>query len=730
MRKLYTLLPSLLIISPFAAAQNAVELETVTITGGQESIATLPGSATWIDTEAMETYEHSDIQKVLEEAPGVYTRGEDGYGLRPNIGMRGAAAERSQKINIMEDGILIGPAPYSAPPAYYFPNVSRINAVEVFKGPVSIQYGPHTIGGALNLLTQPVPTEFSGEINAGIGSDSFRRLHAHVGSTNETVGFLVEGLTIATDGFKELSNGDSTGFERNDINLKTQVTSDPAADYVQRFTVKFGYGNEHSNETYLGLTDFDFETAPYQRYAASALDQMTWDHRKLHADYEIDLSETSRLTTRLYRNEFERAWRRLDDFADSIYSISNILSEADPDDPTKLAQNRLYDLLTGELNSNGNPQQQLDIITNDREYYSQGIEFIFENLLETEAADHQLTMGLRYHEDEVDRFHTTQTYDMINAELIHDGEAREIAVNNKGHSKAWSGFVKDEITIGQWQHTLGLRVESIDTEFTNELDPSEDNDQSNTILIPGAGVFYQVNERLGVLAGVNRGFSHNAPSSSAANVDPETSVNWEAGFRYQTDSSYLESILFFNDYRNLIGRCRASDDGCDGGEEFNGGEVEIAGLELVARHNHQLETATIPLQLTYTYTETAFQSGFNSEFSQWGDVSQGDELPYIPDHAVNLKVGYERGPWLFSVAANYLSEMRESAGSGTVPDSEKIPDQFTLDLATNYQFTDKLKMQFKIDNVSDEANLVSRRPFGARPNKPRTVELGMQYLFN
>jgi Fe(3+) dicitrate transport protein len=66
--------------------------------------------------------------------------------------MRGTSPNRSEKITLMEDGVLISPAPYSAPAAYYFPTVSRMQSFEILKGGSQIQYGPYT-GGAINMVS-------------------------------------------------------------------------------------------------------------------------------------------------------------------------------------------------------------------------------------------------------------------------------------------------------------------------------------------------------------------------------------------------------------------------------------------------------------------------------------------------------------------------------------------------------------------------------------------------
>lgn len=140
-----------------AAKVNGSDLEHIQIISHHDRLRTESGSATLLTEVELEKFEYDDIHRILSSVPGVNIREEDGYGLRPNIGFRGVTPERSKKITILEDGVLIGPAPYSAPAAYYFPVTTRMTAVEVFKGPAAIKFGPQTVAGTLNMVTRQVP---------------------------------------------------------------------------------------------------------------------------------------------------------------------------------------------------------------------------------------------------------------------------------------------------------------------------------------------------------------------------------------------------------------------------------------------------------------------------------------------------------------------------------------------------------------------------------------------
>lgn len=700
------------------------ELNTVTIIGTDEDLSTLAGSATRIDETMISEFDSTDLNDLLTRTPGVYVRYEDGYGLRPNIGIRGVTSDRSQKITLMEDGVLISPAPYTAPAAYYIPNVNRMQNVEVVKGPAAIQHGPHTIGGAINMITRPAPYEAEGSLDLTYGSDNYHKGRVQFGDTPDSLGgqwgYHLDLMSYGADGFKELDNGEDTGFVRNDVNAKLQWESHPSAEYAQRATLKLGYADETSDETYLGLTDDDFKATPNRRYAASQLDQFNSDHTQVHFLHDIELSPTLSLSTKVYQQTFNRSWNKFDGFIDGV-SAQDVL--ANPDIfVTEMSA------LRGDISEANSQDVTIDVTNNDRTYGSHGLSLSGEYLTDTGDIEHTLRAGVRYHHDYVERHHTQKGYYMVNGTLEFDGvDDRDPKTLNEASSDAIAVFINDEMIIDDWAINLGVRYETIDGEVTNKLTDTRTT-RSQSILAPGAGAYYQLTPELGVLAGVYKGFSPAGPASDDS-VSPEESINYEYGVRYRKDELSADAIGFFSDYSNLIGRCRASDSGCTVGDEFNGGKVQVAGMEFTLNHAMSWDRYRFPIEVVYTYTESAFQSSFQSGFSQWGVVDAGDELPYLPKHQARLSSGVEFDRWNIIGAVRHTGTAREVPGQGSYADETSTRAHTLFDLSLAWQATNTLQARLIGENLTDQQVIVSRRPFGARPNQPLTVKAAVRWDF-
>ena len=704
--------------------------EEVLVTGGAHKIRSLTGSASLLDESQIQAFDSVDITTLLTQVPGVYLRIEDGYGLRPNIGLRGATSERSQKITLMEDEVLIAPAPYSAPAAYYMPNINRMSSVEVFKGPASIKYGPQTVGGAINLVTPPIPDFAEGKLEAVVGTDEFQKYRVFYGDTVGQWGYWVDGLRYSTDGFKDLDYaGGDTGFNRNDLNTKIQWRSDDAAAIDQTLQLKLGYADENSNESYLGLTDGDFNQDPVRRYVSSELDNFDSKHYQAQLFHLARLSSDWQVDTRLYYNHFERDWYKFDGFIGSTAPAPAVVL-ANPD-----IYSRELALLRGEANSNGSERETLDITDFIRDYGSSGIGVRVKHQRSMGAFDHNFEGGLRYHYDFVRRKQDQHGYLMEDTKLVADGIARPLTLSNKWESGAVAGYLADRVEWGKWSFDLGLRYEYIDGQANDRLTGTS-SQRTQDVWLPGAGAFYQLTDHWGLLVGVNKGFSPVSPGA-ANSVDPEQSINYEYGVRYTSSDLYADVVGFFSDYQNLLGRCGVSDPNCVAGEEFNGGDVQVAGWEVSANYNTSWDNGlSMPLSLVYTYTETAFQDSFVSSFSLWNPgffqgiqlpVNQGDELPYTPDHQAQFQAGLVGLYWSANLAIRYVSEMREVPGKGGYPDGEST-DAYTLfDVSMAYDVTEDLSVKFMVENIADKEVIVSRRPFGARPNMPRQFKLGLSY---
>tara|TARA_B110000027_G_scaffold109205_1_gene116568 strand:- start:1760 stop:3928 length:2169 start_codon:yes stop_codon:yes gene_type:complete len=696
---------------------KAPNLEEVLIIGSKEDKSKLAGSGIQIGQELIEKQSYTDLNQVISMAPGVYVREEDGYGLRPNIGIRGATAERSQKITIMEDGVLIAPAPYSAPAAYYITNAARLHGLEVLKGPASIQFGPHTVGGAVNLVTRPASWQSFGELVYTAGTDNFQQLLATSEFVGENVSYMFDAIHYSSDGFKKFRNGADTGFKRGDFNVKVHWR--PKTDLNQSVVLKIGYADEDSNETYLGLTDDDFNKTPTLRYPASQLDHFVSDHSQVHLSHNIDLENGIALKTKIYFNEFNRSWNKFDGF---LVGPNAKLVLGSPN--RYLAA---YEVLAG-LTDSASAGLTIDVTDNDRAYSSDGMQFGLSKQLSLGSFEHEVNLGVRYHHDDVERNHQQRSYLMISGQLVNDGIVRPAKVINYAETDAIALYLQDEITKGDFTLSLGIRYEDIQGSVDNRITDSRPSNHQS-IAAPGAGGHYQLTDTIGLLAGVHVGFSPAGPGSSSA--EAEESLNFEYGIRYETDSHSAEIIGFFSDYKNLLGRCRASDANCSVGEEFNGGQVEIGGIELNGNFDLSLsEFISLNSQLNFTYTETAFQKSFLSQFSQWELVKKGDELPYVPKYVGRWQIGIGNSNWAVNAAVKYQHEMREVPGTGDPIPGLQTESLATLDLSATWYVSDSLNLKLMVRNATDESAIVSHRPYAARPNLPRMVLGQIRYRFN
>lgn len=687
------------------------------------------GAAYYVSPEELKQFGYNDINRVLRTVPGVNVYEEDGFGLRPNISLRGTSPERSAKITIMEDGVLIAPAPYSAPAAYYFPNVNRMHAVEVLKGSSQIQYGPFTTGGAVNFISGQIPTSFSGGLTANYGSFNSSNLHAQLGDSKNNFGYFVEYLNYRSNGFKELDNGGNTGFNRNDFVAKFRINSNPEARLRQSLNFKFQYSDEKSDETYLGLTQADYDLTPFRRYSATQKDVVNTDHLQFTASHTLEFNEYFRITSTGYYNTFGRNWARLSDvvFDGTTTTIADII-----DSPAEFPNQ--FAIIRGEQNATGN---SLRYNNNNRSYVSKGVQTKFDYHW-GETIFHDIEVSLRYHFDEEDRFQWRDFYGITGGIMeLNTVGTPGTSANRLDDATAFSAHAQYKVRFNGLTLIPGIRYENIiltRSDFgSNDIERGGTNlttrENKVEMFIPGIGASYDLSNTFSIFGGVHKGFS---PPSNTEGQEGEVSINYELGSRFSFGRFSGEVIGFYNDYSNLLGSDFASSGGESTLDQFNAGAVKVQGMELLLNYNllhNEANELKLPLTFSYTLTDTEFLSSFSSTSDLWGDVNAGDELPYIAKHQFSTTLALQYRKLDLALSGRYLDAIRTVAGSGEIPENERVDANFIVDFSAKYHLNKNLSLTGNIINLLDETYLAARVPIGLRPGHPFGAYCGLKLRF-
>jgi len=713
---------ALIMLSATSLVSANDNVESVTIIGSKEDAKNLAGSGTVINNEDLEKAMDTDIAKILSAVPGMYMRTEEGYGLRPNISIRGTAIERSGKVAIMEDGVLVAPSPYTSSAAYYFPTTGRIHSVEVLKGPSAVSQGPQTIGGAINLISTPIPELNSGKFVQELGENGMSRTHAYYGGTSGKLGALIEVHDHSSDGFDSIANvGGNTGFDKSDLMIKARYESGNHS-----LTFKMVDLDETSNQSYVGLSQASFNANPRMRYGATAYDEMMNDGDQSSLTYIGDFDSFDVAFTS-WSNDYHRDWFKVNDF-------NNDSEHGERDDINELISDANNGSVNAQAILDGELAVEIEYKHNNRYYTNEGYQFV----ISTDVGIHAIKLGYRDMEDSESR---VQAYEY--ADQAADGSLSALygyvglggSNNRLRQSAATSYYLEDTMDFGRLNLTVGYRSEDYDqrhrrwdegagpnlTAVRNTIvrDTFAENDHTTSSF----AATYDLNDNVMLVAGFHQGMT---PMFGA---EPEEADNTEIGLRFSEGTTNIEAFYFSSDYSNLAAECTlVSGASCDATESavFSGGEADVSGLEFSGSWIIEGVGVTYPIALSYTSTDATFNNSSESDY--FGLVAAGDDLPYIPSSSMSLVAGFISDSGLSGNLR--LIDIGSSCSIAACGKFNKIDAHTILDANLKKSLNDSMDVYVIIENILDDENIISRAPSeGARSQKPRTMKVGFSYKF-
>ena len=661
----------------------------------------IPGSVDVLDLAALENSRFMTTAEVLRKAPGVHVRDEEGFGLRPNISIRGLNPTRSSRVLLLEDGIPLAYAPYGDNAAYYHPPIERFERVELLKGAGQIAYGPMTVGGVINYVTPAPPGSARGAISTSVGTRGYLNANGGWGTTVGRTGIQLDFMRKQGDGARE-----NISSELNDLSAK--VVSRLTERHV--VTLRASYFGEESNLTYSGLRESEYRDNPRQNPFRN--DFFYVDRYGASATHTFSLSRNLAATTNVYMSSFRRHWWR--------QSSNSGQRPNDAGDPACAGMANLHTTCGNEGRL--------------RQYVVWGIEPRLRAAARLGGITSETDLGVRAHFEDQDRRQENGAFPTARTGLLVESNERK--------NEAYAGFVQNRFTRGALSVTPGLRIERVLYARTNRLIDVHGR-TALTEVIPGVGAAYSPSGSHTLFAGVHRGFTPprtediiNNTTGGTVDLDPERSWNYELGFRTGPHRGVsLDATAFRMDYENQV--VPASLAGGIGSTLTNGGETLHQGFEMNlradsaafrgSRHNIYVRTAYTWLPVA-KFTGTRFSSvpGFGSV------PVTGNRLPYAPEHMLTAGVGFTL-PTGFDVNTEVVFLGRQFADDLNTIDGSAdgqrglLPGYPLVNATVNYPVR-TATLFVAVKNVTDRLAIVDRSR-GILPTAPRTVQAGVKVRF-
>lgn len=280
--------------------------------------------------------------------------------------------------------------------------------------------------------------------------------------------------------------------------------------------------------------------------------------------------------------------------------------------------------------------------------------------------------------------------------------------------------------------TAGVRVEHYEQNREDKR-KAEQAQTSNTEVLPGLGMTYQLTPQLQAFASVYKAFSPALNGDALNGLDDqelaaERSVNFEAGLRGQQQQFKYELAYFRMDFDNQIIPANSNSQF----QRTNGGETLHQGLE--GQFNWQLNDA-FNLTANATYVPDAEFDG--ARYNAQGDVTtpDGNRVTYTPKWIANMALEHHYGKLRTSLSVHYTGDQFTDV-KNSVALKESTSGFFTgqidaytlLDLNAVYEVSSALTLSASVKNLADKEYIASLRQ-GIYVGTERSFDVALRYKF-
>jgi Fe(3+) dicitrate transport protein len=675
-------------------------LPSVVVIGTSENLQQQPGSGTILDARNLERSRTLTANEALRKAPGVNVRDEEGFGLRPNIGVRGQNPTRSSKVQLLEDGLPATYAPYGDNASYYHAPFDRYERIEVLKGVGMLRFGPQLTSGVINYITPDPPREPGGYAQLMLGNRGYGNAQLSAGGH----GALFDFTHKRGDGAR-----DNLDLEQTDLSGKYVADFGDAG----ALTLRANYLREDSQVTYSGITDA--ELANFGRdYNPFKNDQFDIERYGASLTHEIALGENVELNTSAYWFSFGRDWWRqssttTDTQCGAAFRDARLRGERVDVDACNSTQGRL------------------------RDYTTRGIEPRLIVWHEGLGARQEFELGVRLHAE-------TQNRVQINA-ATPTGREGSVSERNRRTTDAVSAYITNRMNWGRFALTPIVRMEKVEHFRSNRLTQRSGTEDVRDTLA-GLGATYEVSDTLRLFGGVHEGYAPPRAedlidnSGGSVEIQAERSINAELGVRARVfDDVHVEGALFVSDFdrQNVVGSIAG------GSTPLAVGETVYRGAELALNWEPDQDAAAAPFAsaaLTWLPTarqESAFLAVSNNQ--PVGGSAEGKRLPYAPRWLATVQAGYRFGDWDLSAEVQSVDDQFADFANTVDPVANgngqvgRIAGFAVWNLACNWTPAHSPWSAFvTLKNLADREYIVDRTR-GIQLGNPRLFVVGLRYAF-